>query len=716
MNYFATAPLIAAIANLLLALFVLYQSPGGLINRTFAVFGLSVSVWTFGAFMMFRVDNAEEALFWTRVLHVGVIFLPLSFFHLAVQVAESRVLSRPWLLYAVGVPFVAADFTPLFIKDVVFVGYGYFGVAGPLYPLFSLTIPSLSLPAFAIILRRLKSIGTGNRLRLTYLLVSAIMLFLCGLHDVLPMLGVYFYPGTRMTIYPIGTAAAIAYGCLVAYSVLQHQLLDIRLSLGRIAATFTRLLFFFSIGFSLVLTLALLRPEEFPPYAFIGTLAILLASGLLSSLFFPKLLGGRSEILERKILGDRFEYQDQVRAFVESMPEYRKIPKLLDDVAALLVDTMGISRFHLMLFNSTTQEIGLTKSWPATLENGLPAISGNHPLAQFLKTSKLASVNIESAELSGELPHHARNRKISEAYAPLRPVFCLPLRSGDEIYGLLFIGERSTGFYTALDLELIENLCSQLSRLIAELRLKEQIALTEQLESLAVMSRGLAHDLNNLITPINTYLQIEAAELAADSPKIDLHRVATKNMQTIRSYVREAVFFATTLTPNIHPVSAERLFASTAAICQLQLEKRGVALASDLPQPFDFYGDDILLQRMLANFIFNAIDASPTGGVITLRGVLLPRAGQAMPWIRFQVVDRGCGIPKENLARVFAPYFSTKDLGDQTRGFGLGLTICQKIAHLHRGTISLQSTVGQGTTMQVDLPMKPEAITSPNSP
>jgi signal transduction histidine kinase len=75
--------------------------------------------------------------------------------------------------------------------------------------------------------------------------------------------------------------------------------------------------------------------------------------------------------------------------------------------------------------------------------------------------------------------------------------------------------------------------------------------------------------------------------------------------------------------------------------------------------------------------------------------------------MRLQVIDQGSGISQENLSRVFAPYFTTKNIGDQMRGFGLGLTICQKIVHLHHGTITLHSTEGKGTTVQIDLPTDP---------
>ena len=710
MNYFATAPLIAAIANFLLAFFVLYQAPGQTLNRVFFFFGLAVSIWTFGAFMMFRVEDAESALLWTRILHVGVILLPLTFFHLAMLISESRLTRHAHLLYWLGLPFLLADFTPYFIRDVKYVGYGYFGVAGPIYPVFSLIIPSLTLPALATLVSKHWKANTAQRQRFMFLIVSAIMLFVCGLHDVMPMLGIYYYPTTSVPIYPVGTVAAIIFGALVAYSVLQYQLLDIRLSLGRVAATFTRLIFFLFIGFSLVLILALVSPDQFTPFAFVGTLLVLVVSGLFSSLFFPKLLGGHTEFFERKILGDRFEYQDQVRTFIGSLRDYREVAPLLDDLQTLFVETIGISRFHVVLFSSATQEISASRTWPVSIEKQIPPIKGDHALADFFRRTDRSSINIEEEENAGTLTHAPDASPLSTALRNLKPVFCFPLRSPDEIYGFFILGEKSVGVYTALDLEVLENLASHTSRVLGEIRLKDQVALTEQLESLAVMSRGLAHDLNNLITPINTYLQIEAAELPADSPKADLHRIATKNMQTIRSYVREAVFFATTLSPNIRPISIERLLASTAALCQTHLEKHAVQLACELPVPFEFHGDDVLLQRMLANFIFNAIDASPAGSTIRLRALLLPRSGQNAQWIRLQVVDQGSGISKENISRVFAPYFSTKDLGDQTRGFGLGLTICQKIAHLHQGTISLQSTLGAGTTLQVDLPMKPEAV------
>ena len=109
--------------------------------------------------------------------------------------------------------------------------------------------------------------------------------------------------------------------------------------------------------------------------------------------------------------------------------------------------------------------------------------------------------------------------------------------------------------------------------------------------------------------------------------------------------------------------------------------------------------DRALLQRLLSNLVVNATDASAAGSTVVLRIAEL-RPG----WFRLQVCDHGSGISPENLGRIFDPYFTTKEFGNDTRGFGLGLTICQKIVQLHHGVIAVESEPGRGTTIHVDLP------------
>ena len=125
--------------------------------------------------------------------------------------------------------------------------------------------------------------------------------------------------------------------------------------------------------------------------------------------------------------------------------------------------------------------------------------------------------------------------------------------------------------------------------------------------------------------------------------------------------------------------------------------------------------DQVLIQRLVSNLLSNAIDASPAGAQIDIKLLELEATEADRRWFRLQVVDHGVGISPENLKRVFVPYFTTKNRGDEQRGFGLGLAICRKIVHLHGGNLSITSQLSVGTTLQVDLPSR-QTQASPGTP
>jgi signal transduction histidine kinase len=115
----------------------------------------------------------------------------------------------------------------------------------------------------------------------------------------------------------------------------------------------------------------------------------------------------------------------------------------------------------------------------------------------------------------------------------------------------------------------------------------------------------------------------------------------------------------------------------------------------------------VLILRLINNLLSNAIDASPPGSQIELDLQRLARTEPNRDWYRLRVRDHGEGISPENLKRVMTPYFTTKDHGDEGRGFGLGLAICRKIVHLHGGNLKIESERHRGTVVLVDLPSRP---------
>jgi signal transduction histidine kinase len=708
MDFFQLAPLVAGLGNLLLSTFVISRDFRSLTNRIFFYWGLCLSIWTLGAFALFHIEDDELAVIVARLLHFGVIFLPVLYTHLAVLVTGipmKRVL--PWA-YALSVFLAFANFTDYFISGVRRSEVVYFAVSGPLYAILSVMVTLLGSLSVWFMFKRRSILGPLHRRRVSAMIFALALLMILGAHDLLPVMGIHRYPVTNWVIYPLGTFAAFMFPVVVSYSVLQNQLLDIRFTLGRIAATLVRLLFFTAIGFGLLFLFAVLLPGRFTLYSFMASLVAMLISGGISSVFFPKLLGAGAEALERRILGDRFEYQEQLQAFSDTIHLYTDANRLLQDMEELILQTMKISSFHAAILDPQTNQLVVQRENPAS---DVPIdINLCTPLMElFRKTSAEFLDFRRQRTFPGANP---QEHNALALLAGLNPELCLPLYSNQDAFGFFLLGKKqSETAYTSRDLELLVAIAKNLSLVLDQIRLKKRVELTEQLESLAVMSRGLAHDLNNLLTPINTFLQLVAAKAKDDPDEEAFLTIASKNMTTIRAYIREAVFFSTTLTPKISPISTRALLDELASICRHQIDKNKISLVLDLPESFDFHADLILLQRLLSNLVFNAIDASPSGSCITVRAIQLPLVPGRARWLRMQVIDQGAGISRENLSRVFAPYFTTKNLGDKTRGFGLGLTICQKIVHLHRGTLTLHSVEGQGTTVQIDLPAEPPPST-----
>jgi hypothetical protein len=147
-----------------------------------------------------------------------------------------------------------ANFTPLFVAGVKNVGYAWYSIGGPAFWVFTVLYAILTSSTCVILYRRTLRPASLARTRAKSLLWAAAILIIFGANDILPILGVYQYPLSSVPIFPLGSLAAILFGLLVAYSVLQHQLLDVHIALGRVAAHLVRFAFLFAIGLGLQLS------------------------------------------------------------------------------------------------------------------------------------------------------------------------------------------------------------------------------------------------------------------------------------------------------------------------------------------------------------------------------------------------------------------------------------------------------------------------------
>jgi signal transduction histidine kinase len=698
----------ATLLNLALTLFVLGRNFRSRLHRVYVLWGIPVMLWNFGVFHLSQHTDEATAFYWAHVLQLGVIFMPLTLFHLCMIVSGIR--TSRWVmpvLYLVHAGFAAGLYFNYFITGVRWVNEaGYWSVPGPLFKLDGVFYLVLTGTALVMLYRKQRACPPTQRTRLRAMLLAILGMWVFGTNDILPILGYDTYPMTNISFYPLGSLSALFYVVVIGYSVLQHQLLDIHVTMSRIAAQFVRLIFMFLIGLLLLLVIGHFAPvNPFNRVSFWAAIGVLLVSAIVTSFFFPQFFGRGTDVLERKILGDRFEYHARVQSVIETIRSFPEPQVAMQEVNDLLAITIRVRCYQVILLEEATRGFGLYHSHPPRPETSLADWQIDSPVFRYFQQTraKYLSCNpLYETDRESLLQRDARQQM-----RVFEPEFCFPFFSGDDLVGFMLLGAKTSGdLFTPHDLRLLAELSSSLGLLLNQIRLRHQLQVVYEQDLLGRMSRGLAHDLNNLLTPVQTLMQL-MRESALNQGTIDeLLPVGLRNLETVRTYVNEALFFSRASQLKGTHGLLNATIRDAIALVRPAAEARGIEIQFDNGSDVVMEMDAVLIQRLVCNLLSNAVDASHPGGRIEIQLAPLPRTELSRDWHRLKIVDHGEGISAENLRRVFTPYFTTKNTGDGRRGFGLGLAIARKIVHLHGGTLSIASQVRKGATVQVDLPSK----------
>ena len=255
----------------------------------------------------------------------------------------------------------------------------------------------------------------------------------------------------------------------------------------------------------------------------------------------------------------------------------------------------------------------------------------------------------------------------------------------------------------------------------ARKRMEEELAKARQLESIGIMAGGIAHDFNNLLGVILGNLSLSEMYRETGEDMGELLKEARTASLRARDLVQQLLTFARGGDP-------QRKIEFIPALIRDSV-KLGLAGSNVTPRfileedlcPVEC--DAVQIQRVVMNLILNAREAMPDGGTVDVEAVVESVGPDQIPQmkagevIRLSITDHGAGIPPENLARIFDPYFSTKTRGVQ-KGMGMGLTMSYSIIRRHGGQIIVDSRQGVGTTFHVYLPaltsfaVEPEAVSS----
>jgi len=233
-------------------------------------------------------------------------------------------------------------------------------------------------------------------------------------------------------------------------------------------------------------------------------------------------------------------------------------------------------------------------------------------------------------------------------------------------------------------------------------QLQAKLIQTEKMASLGKLSAGVAHEINNPLGGITIYAHLLKEDTAKDDPAQENIGKIIKLASRSKEIVKNLLDFARQTEPKTESHSINNILDGILSILDQQVLFHNIKiqknLAVDLPMVMV---DAAQIQQVFMNIIINAVEAMEGQGALTLKTGL----DSNEKTLFIQVSDTGCGIPKEHLNQLFEPFFTTKEAG---KGTGLGLSICYGIIHRHKGRIHVKSTLGQGTTFTIYLPLGEE--------
>lgn len=305
--------------------------------------------------------------------------------------------------------------------------------------------------------------------------------------------------------------------------------------------------------------------------------------------------------------------------------------------------------------------------------------------------------------------------------AGLRALVAAPLLVESQVFGILLVARQAADSFSSGECEFLRQLSihialaaqqaelhSSLQRAYDDLRRTQQaVVQQERLQALGQMASGIAHDINNALSPVTLYMEtlLESESNLSARGRSHLEIMQRAIDDVAQTVARMGEFYRQHESRQMAPVALNQLVQQVVALTRARwsdmAQRQGrvielrTELAENLPAIAGIEGE---IREALTNLIFNAVDAMPEGGTLTLRTSVSNAASAAEECrVNVDVVDTGIGMDESTRSRCLEPFFTTKG----ERGTGLGLAMVYGVVQRHNGEVEIESAVGEGTAMRL---------------
>jgi len=419
---------------------------------------------------------------------------------------------------------------------------------------------------------------------------------------------------------------------------------------------------------------------------------------------------------------DQLDRMHLLHEISEAMARRQDVKSTEDVVATQVFEQFGADLVVLLHLDLVADEL--------TIKSVRSALSSEQDASWLVVGQGIAVDNNGLARcVSGELVYepdisdlpHPISRKLGEL--GIRSMVLASLRADSETLGVLLVASKRTGRFKSTDCEFFRQLGVHVALSIRQSHLhqclseayedlrntREAMSKQERLAAVGQLASGIAHDINNALSPVGMYAfmmleeernlsdagreALETIRKAVDDVGETLARFRRFYKAPGKDFVSEELALNFIVDETIEMSRPRWMLASRREGVEVTLERE---LAGDLPT---LTGNSGELRDAITNLLINAIDAMPNGGTLSVR-TMLRKADDGSSRIVLEVADTGVGMDEATRERCVEPFFTTKG----ELGTGLGMAMVHSSVQRHGGVLEIDSVVGSGTTVRMSFP------------
>jgi len=712
----AISGFINGIAGLVLGGLVFFKNPKRKINQIFGLMSFSVGLWGISYGMWQVSTDREIALFWVKILSIGVILMAPFFHHWVLVLLNIKRKKTLYFGYFISLLCLLSLPFSFFVKTIEpqfdFLWWPKAGFVFILY--FFLNYLVLIGYSFYLLFKAYTTERGYKREQIKYTIIGTAL----GVGGAFTNLPLWF----GIPFPPYGTFLVFLYPLILAYAITRYRLMDIRFVLGRGAIYIFSFVSVFALAFSLVF----LSNKYLSDIPFNITWSFIL---VVSILLFPIIFRVFEKLASKYFYYTLYSYQAVLTDLSKRLTEILDLDRLSSLVVNTLKNTMKLDRVVVLLRDPDKGEYKIQKNIGFREENGISLVKDNF-LTFWLEKTQRPLVFEELSLIIQDAIDQREKERLEILQANMKRIeasVCLPLFSKGKIIGMIVLGNKISGEpYSVQDIELLINLSSQSAIAFQNARFYKEIQnlsknLEKRVEEQVKQIRALSEMKTEFLKIVNHQLRTPVSIIKGMSSMLT---EGTLSEEKKKDFIKKLYLASERLSVILDDIlvaqsligSPPRIYLSSCNVKEIienvirrfkpLAKSKGLKIILKTPKkPLDIvFADSEIIQRTVARLLDNAILYTEKGQITISFGLTKEKHKQ---FLQITIKDSGIGLDKkdkENLFRLF--YRGQQAVYLHPNGSGLGLFIVKNLIEAHKGEIQVESKGrGKGTRFVVRVPV-----------